>query len=46
MPTAARTHNRRARRDRIVYEVHVTEVVVYAIGVARRREVHRSTGGF
>ena len=26
---------------RIVYEVHVTEVVVYVVGVAHRREVYR-----
>ena len=26
---------------RIVYEVHVTEVVVYIVGVAHRREVYR-----
>ncbi len=26
---------------RIVYEVHVTEVVVYVVGVAHRRDVYR-----
>jgi len=26
---------------RIVYEVHVTEVIVYVVGVAHRREVYR-----
>ena len=26
---------------RIVYEVHATEVVVYVVGVAHRREVYR-----
>lgn len=26
---------------RIVYEVHVTEIVVYVVGVAHRREVYR-----
>jgi mRNA-degrading endonuclease RelE of RelBE toxin-antitoxin system len=26
---------------RIVYEVHVTEIVVYVIGVAHRRAVYR-----
>ena len=26
---------------RIVYEVHVTEIVVYAVGVAHRREIYR-----
>ena len=26
---------------RIVYEVHVTEVVVYIVGIAHRREVYR-----
>ena len=26
---------------RIIYEVHVTEVVVYVVGVAHRREVYR-----
>jgi mRNA interferase RelE/StbE len=25
---------------RIVYEVHVTEVVVYVVGVAHRREIY------
>ena len=25
----------------MVYEVHVTEVVVYVVGVAHRREVYR-----
>jgi len=26
---------------RIVYEVHVTEVVVFVVGIAHRREVYR-----
>lgn len=26
---------------RVVYEVHVTEVIVYVVGVAHRREVYR-----
>jgi mRNA interferase RelE/StbE len=26
---------------RIVYEVHVTKVIVYSVGVAHRREVYR-----
>jgi mRNA interferase RelE/StbE len=26
---------------RIVYEVHVTEIVVYVIGVAHRKEIYR-----
>ena len=26
---------------RIIYEVHVTEIVVYVVGVAHRREVYR-----
>ncbi len=26
---------------RIVYEVHATEIVVYVVGVAHRREVYR-----
>jgi mRNA interferase RelE/StbE len=26
---------------RIVYEVHVTEVVVYVVGIAHRREIYR-----
>ena len=26
---------------RVVYEVHVTEIVVYVVGVAHRREVYK-----
>jgi mRNA interferase RelE/StbE len=26
---------------RIVYEVHVTEIVVYVVGIAHRREIYR-----
>jgi len=31
----------RIGNHRIVYEVHVTEIVVYVVGVAHRREVYR-----
>jgi mRNA interferase RelE/StbE len=35
------TYRIRIGKYRIVYEVHVTEVVVYVVGVAHRREVYR-----
>lgn len=46
-PQAARIHGRagayRIRLDayRMIYEVHATELVIYVIGVAHRREVYR-----
>jgi mRNA interferase RelE/StbE len=35
------TYRIRIGNYRIVYEIHVTEVVVYVVGVAHRREVYR-----
>lgn len=46
-PTASKLQGRtgcyriRVGDYRIVYEVHVTEIVVYVVGVAHRREVYR-----
>lgn len=47
LPTASKLQGRqqcyriRVGDYRIVYEVHATEVVVYVIGVAHRKEVYR-----
>jgi mRNA interferase RelE/StbE len=46
-PAAAKLQGRmgcyriRIGNYRIVYEVHVTEVVVYIVGIAHRKEVYR-----
>lgn len=49
-PTPLGSSRLRGRQDayrirvgnyRIVYEVHVTEIVVYVVGVAHRREIYR-----
>ena len=47
-PTASKLQGRtgcyriRVGNYRIVYEVHVTEIIVYIIGVAHRREIYRT----
>ena len=37
----ANAYRIRIGSHRIVYEVHATEVVVYIVGIAHRREVYR-----
>lgn len=47
LPIAGKLHGRqqcfrvRVGNYRIVYEVHATEVVVYVLGIAHRKEIYR-----